>query len=100
MQDNYDKFKAAGAELIAISSDSVGDTKQTIDKEGLKFVVLADNDREVINAYNVVDPGNNRIARPASYIIKQDGTIAWKFLDVRLGNRVPTAEILEELGKL
>ncbi len=99
MQDNYDKFKAAGAELIAISSDSVGDTKQTIEKEGLKFVVLADNDRDVITAYNVVDPGNNRIARPASYVIKKDGTVAWKSLDPKVG-RVPTAKILEELGKL
>jgi peroxiredoxin Q/BCP len=100
LQDNYDKFKAAGAELIAISSDSVGDTKNTIDKVGLNFVVLADNDREVINAYNVVDPANKRIARPASFVIKKDGTVAWTFLDVRLGNRVPTAEILDELGKL
>ncbi len=99
MQDNYHKFQAAGAELIAISSDNVAATEQTVEKEGLKFVVLADNDREVIEAYNVVDPANKRIARPASYVIRKDGTVAWKSLDPKVG-RVPTAKILEELGKL
>ena len=99
MQDNYAKIQAAGAELIAISSDDEGDTKQTIQNHGLKFPVLADKDREVINAYNVVDPGNNRIARPAAYIVRKGGEIAWKSLDAKAA-RVPTAQILTELGKL
>lgn len=99
MQDNYDKFKAAGAELIAISSDNVAATKQTVDKEVLKYPVLADNDRETINAYNVVDPANNRIARSSSFILKRDGTVAWVTLD-EWNVRVPTAKILTELGKL
>ena len=51
-----------------------------------------------ITAYNVVDPGNNRIARPAAYIVRKDGTIAWKSLDAKAA-RVPTAQILTELGK-
>ena len=99
MQDNYAKIQAAGAELIAISSDNEGDTKQTVQNGGLKFPVLADKDRAAITDYNVVDPGNNRIARPAAYIVRKDGTIAWKSLDA-VGVRVPTAEILTELDKL
>ena len=99
MQDNYAKIQAAGAELIAISSDNEGDTKQTVQNHGLKFPVLADKDRKVIAAYNVVDPGNNRIARPAAYIVRKDGTVAWKSLDTKAA-RVPTAEILIELDKL
>ena len=99
MQQNYAKIQDAGAELIAISSDSEGDTKQTVQNHGLKFPVLSDKDREVINTYNVIDTGNDRIARPAVYIIQQDGTIVWKSLD-GVAVRVPTAEILTELGKL
>ncbi len=99
MQDNYDKIKAAGAELIAISSDNVADTKQTVQKEGLKYPVLSDKDREVITDYNVVDPANKRIARSSSFILKQDGTVAWVTLD-EWDLRVPTAKILTELGKL
>ena len=99
MQDNYAKIQAADAELIAISSDNEGDTKQTVQNHSLKFPVLSDKDREVINAYNVIDPGNDRIARPAAYIVKKDGTVAWKSIDTKAA-RVPTAQILTELGKL
>ena len=99
MQKNYAKIRAAGAELIAISSDDQGDTKKTVQGSGLEFPVLADKDRGTITAYNVVDPGNNRIARPAAYIVQKDGTVAWKSLDTKAA-RVPTAQILTELGKL
>ena len=99
MQKNYANIRAAGAELIAISSDDEGDTKKTVQGSGLEFPVLADKDRAVISAYNVLDPGNNRIARPASYVLRKDGTVAWKSID-GVAVRVPTAQILAELGKL
>jgi peroxiredoxin len=99
LQKNYAKIQAAGAELIAISSDNEGDTKQTVQNHGLKFPVLSDKDKAAITAYNVVDPGNNRIARPAAYIVRKDGTVAWKSLDTKAA-RVPTVQILTELGKL
>ncbi len=100
MQDNYDAIKAKGAELIAISSDNVAGTKDTVGKEGLGYIVLSDSNKETIGDYNVVDPNNKHIARPSTYIILKDGTVGWKFLDVRLGNRIPTADIIAELGKL
>ena len=99
MQKNYAEIRAAGAELIAISSDDEGDTKKTVQGSGLEFPVLADKDRAIIKSYNVLDPGNNRIARPASYVLRKNGTIAWKSID-GVAVRVPTAQILTELGKL
>jgi len=99
LQKNYANIRAAGAELIAISSDDEGDTQKTVQGSGLEFPVLADKDRAVINAYNVLDPGNNRIARPAAYVLRKDGTVAWKSID-GVAVRVPTAQILAELGKL
>ena len=98
MQQNYEKIQAAGAELFAISSENVKTTRRTIENEGLTYPVLADSNKVAITAYNVVDPNNKYIARPASYILKKDGTVAWKSLD-KIGVRVPTAEILAELGK-
>ena len=99
MQDNYDKIQAAGAVLFAISSESVTLTKRTVQKEGLTYTVLADSNKDAINAYNVLDQNDTRIAKPVSYIITPDGTVAWKSLDTPAA-RVPTATILTELGKL
>ena len=99
MQQNHDKIQAENAQLFAISSDNVNATSQTVNGEGLKFPVLSDKDRDTITDYNVVDPNNTRLARPSTFILDVDGMIAWKFLG-SVGGRVPTAEILTELGKL
>lgn len=99
MQENYEKIKETGSELFAISSENVSLTKSTTEKQSLTYPVLADDDREVIIAYNVLDQTDETIARPAAYIISQDGTVAWKSLDSFL-SRVPTATILTVLGKL
>ena len=85
--------------MFAISSENVTLTMKTTENEGLTYPVLADTYKDVINAYNVLDPSNESIARPAAYVIAQDGTVAWKSLD-SFSNRVPTATILTELGKL
>jgi peroxiredoxin len=99
LQKNYAAIQAAGAELIAISSDGKAATKQNVQNQGLKFPVLTDPDLTAISDYNVVDPGNKRIARPSSYVLQKDGTVAWKALN-GVAVRVPTAQILKELGKL
>ena len=99
MQKNYDAIQNEDAELIAISVDTIADTKRTVQNEGLTFPVLSDDDLEAITAYNVVNQVNLVVARPATYIIESDGTITWKSLDT-LVRRVPTAAILQELRKL
>lgn len=99
MQENYEKIQAAGAELFAISSENVILTKDTALHEELTYPVLADSKKEAINAYNVLDQTNTDIARPASYIISQEGTVSWISLDAP-AERVPTSTILTELGRL
>lgn len=99
MQENYENIQTAGAELFAISSENIETTKKTVENIGLSFPVLADEDKTVINAYNVLDQTNTSIARPAAFIVSTDGKIAWKSIDAQ-NTRVPTATILTELGKL
>ena len=100
MQTGYEAIKAQDAEIIAISADSqalVGLTKQNLQ---ITYLLLSDKNKEAIDAYNVVDTGDTSIARPATYIINQDGRVAWKFLDVKFDTRVSSDQILTELKKL
>ena len=99
LQQNYEKIQAAGAELFAISSENVALTRKTAENHGLTYPVLSDNKKEVIIAYNVLDPYDTNKAHPAAYIITPDGKVAWKSID-SAGARVPAATILTELGKL
>ena len=100
MQKGYEAIKAQDTEIIAISADS--QTRVGLTKRNLKITyrLLSDENREAIDAYNVIDTGNMQIARPATYIIDQDGRIAWKFLDAKFDTRVSSEQILTELKKL
>jgi len=99
LQEYASQISEAGASLIAISSDSQSTTKETVQDLSLSFTVLSDSSVTAISAYNVVDRGNIRIARPATYIIKSDGTVGWKSLGSTT-TRVSTADTITALGEL
>lgn len=99
MQKNYDNIKDKGAEVIAISNDTVDEVKETVEDLRLAFTVLSDDDIEAISAYNVNDPEAPGVAVPSTFIIELDGVIVWKSLDT-VEERVATTRILTELGKL
>ena len=100
MQTGYEDIKAQDAEVIAISADSQARVDLTKRNLKITYRLLSDENREAIDAYNVIDTGNMSIARPATYIIDQDGRVAWRFLDVKFDTRVSSDQILTELKKL
>ncbi len=106
LQQDYAAIQAAGAELLAISTDNAAQAKKAIEdvkrRVGveIEFPLLGDPELKAINAYNAKDPLNPRIARPMTYIIDENGVIRWKFLDVRVGNRLKGDRIVAELKSL
>ena len=99
MQTGYEDIRAEGAALIAISADPltlVDSTRQSLE---ITYPLLVDTDKKVIAAYNVINPSDLDIARPATYIINQDGRVASKFLD-DIGTRTGPEHILAELKEL
>ena len=100
MQTGYEDIKAQDTEIIAISADSQALTGLTKQNLKITYLLLSDENRAAIDAYNVIDTGNMSIARPATYIIDQDGRVAWKFLDAKFDTRVSSDQILTELKKL
>lgn len=51
-RDNLSRLKAAGAVVLGISADSVKRHAKFADNEDLNFPLLADEDKQVIKAYN------------------------------------------------
>ena len=99
MQTGYEDIQAEGAKLIAISSDPVDLVDSTRQSLEITYPLLVDNDRETIIAYNVLDPSDTKIARPATYIINEEGRVVSKFLN-DIGSRIGPDEILTELKNL
>ena len=106
MQQDYEAIQAAGAEILAISADNPAQAKEAIEKVKrqrnveIEFPLLGDPELKTIDAYNARDPLNRKIARPMTYIIDESGVIRWKFLDVRVGNRLKGDRIVAELKSL
>jgi peroxiredoxin Q/BCP len=75
-----DKFKALGATVIGVSHDPIG----TLDKFSVtecrsKFAVAADADQTITKAYDAVLKQSPQYADRTSYVIAQDGTIAYAY---------------------
>ena len=52
-RDNYALLKEKGVEVIGVSADDEKKHQKFIDKHELPFTLLADTEKEVINAYGV-----------------------------------------------
>ena len=99
MQEGYADIQAEGAELIAISADPLAIVDSTQETLQITYLLLSDKDTKTIADYNVVDPSGPEEARAATYIIDQDGRVAWKFLDTKSGKRIGPDLIVTQLNK-
>ena len=77
-RDRYEAFKEMGAEVIGISSDSVGSHREFAAKCDLPFVILSDSGGKVRKLYGVpssmgVLPGR------VTYVIDVDGIVRHVF---------------------
>ena len=56
LRDNYEDLQKQGYQLLGVSADSVKRQKNFQDKYKFPFPLLADEDKEVINAFGVWGP--------------------------------------------
>lgn len=104
MQSRLNEIRAANAQVLAISVDSVETNKKLADALGLEFPVLADEQLEAIDAYDLRHEAarmdGNDIARPAVFILDRNGVVQWRDLTDNWRVRVRPEGILKELGAI
>ena len=95
------EINAAGAEVIAVSVDTIEESERLASALGLEFPLLSDVEREAITAWGVVHeggkPGGGAIARPAIFLVEPDGTISWRSVTENYRVRVRPEHVLEAL---
>ncbi len=98
--DRYPQFTEKGAVVLGISKDTVASHKRFAEKYGLVFTLLADPERQVIEAYDVWKEKKNYgkvsmgVVR-TTYLIDEDGII------IRANDKVKAADDAEKmLGEL
>ena len=55
-RDHWDDFKQKGAVVLGVSTDSVKSHDKFADKFKLPFTLLADDDKQIVQAYGVYGP--------------------------------------------
>lgn len=81
LRDNYKLLKEEGYELLGVSADSASRQQKFIDKNSLPFPLLADENKEVLNAFGVWGPKKfmgrtyDGIHR-TTFVIDENGVIA------------------------
>ena len=56
LNDNYDRFKSQGYEILGVSADSAKKQSNFKNKYGFQYPLLADEDKSVIEAFGVWGP--------------------------------------------
>ena len=74
LRDRMSELKKDDVEVIGVSFDSGESHKAFIAKHNLNFLLLADTDGKIADAYGARIPNNNR-ARRVSFLIGLDGKI-------------------------
>ncbi len=76
VRDNWSQYQATGAEVVGISTDSVGSHKSFADKYSLTLKLLSDESGEVVKAYDATSWIPGRSAR-AVVVIDKNGIIRY-----------------------
>ena len=98
LRDNYHTFLAKGYEVLGVSADSAKRQQNFINKNELPFPLLADEEKVVINAYELWGPKKfmgreyDGIHR-ATFVIDENGVIVDVISKVK--TKAHTSQILE-----
>ena len=100
LRDNYEKFLAKGWSILGVSKDSQASHQKFIDKYGLKQTLLADEDKQMVQAYDVWHEktmcGKKYMGIVRStYIIDENGVITGAFPKVKATEN--PADMLKQL---
>ena len=102
LRDSFDIFEDKGIKIFGVSTDSEKSHQKFISKYSLPFDLLADTEKEIVNAYGVWGEkmnygkkymGINRM----TFLIDEDGKIAKIFKKVKVDEHAD--EVLRAFGE-
>lgn len=100
LNDNYDYWISKGYEVVGISPDSEASHNKFVKKYGLKFNLVADTSKEILEAYGVwgekVNYGKSYMGvMRTTFVINEEGIIEKIFKKV--DTKEHTSQIAKEL---
>lgn len=121
MQEALPRLKEAGAQLVAISPEAPDKSLSTAEKNELDFLVVSDLGNQVAADYGIVytlddathsiyekrlklfeynKDQSGQLPLAVTYVVGQDGVIAWDFVEADYKKRAEPAEVLKAVQAL
>ncbi|MFV8366630.1 peroxiredoxin [Flavobacterium sp. XS1P27] len=97
-RDQYEDFKDLGAEVIGISSDSVGSHQKFARQFKLPFILLSDSDKKIRKLFGVPTGMFGLIPGRVTYVTDKNGVVQMIFDSMLATKHIPKA--LEAIKKL
>ncbi|MES2812710.1 MAG: peroxiredoxin [Bacteroidota bacterium] len=88
LRDQYEEFKAIGAEVIGISGDSVPAHKKFASKYDLPFILLSDGDKSLRKLFGVKSNVFGLLPGRVTYVVDKKGIIQMVFDDMNATNHL------------
>ncbi len=93
-----------GGRLLAVSTDTVAQAREVVDKGRLNFALLSDPEATIIRRFGLVHAGGNPsggvTAIPAQFLLSKDGTVAWRYVSGRVTERADVENIMAQIRTL
>lgn len=98
MQEHVDDYAQYSATPIAIAGQWPRELRGFAERNGIMFPLLVDKDRSVIKSYGVyhwLSFEAYNIARPATFIIDEQGTIRYMYIGTHQFDLVDQTKVIE-----
>ena len=99
LQDVASELQAHNASVVGISVDHAEESRLLVQELGLGFLLLSDPSASVTERFGV-RMAHEDLGVPAVFVVRSDGTIAWRFVSQTVLERPTTEMVLDVLEKL
>jgi len=104
LNESFNDFEGFNAEILGVSVDGTFVQKAFAKSNGIKYPLLSDFNREVINKYDVVQDtfahGMKNVAKRCVFVIGKDGIVKYKEITENPGVQVNFEKIKEAVKSL
>jgi thioredoxin-dependent peroxiredoxin len=100
LRDDYERFTAVGAEVLAISAETPERSEAYLRSHPLPYPTLVDDDHAVFDAYDVTSRLISLGQRPALFVIDAEGVVRFEEVGAQQYNIPPNEKVLRVLESL
>jgi peroxiredoxin Q/BCP len=100
LRDDYERFTALGAEVLAISAEPPARSEAYLRSHPLPYPTLIDADHDVFDAYDVTSRLISLGQRPGLFVVDAEGIVRFEEVGAQQYNIPPNERVLGVLESL